>query len=80
MSLHDTVNDRIASSAWGRWLDVADESAQELASGSGSLKKISRETKRELPAEVIALLAITDLRDIVLELATAIDELRPPCD
>jgi hypothetical protein len=76
MSMQESVSDRITSSTWGLWLEAADDQAGELASGTTTLKEISRQTKDEIPVEVVALLAIADLRDIVLELAGAIDELR----
>jgi hypothetical protein len=61
---------------WGQWLVKNDERALSLAAGASTIKQLHRQEKGELPPEVVALLAIADLREIVLEIATAIDVLR----
>ena len=75
MSLRESVNERISDSQWGQWLMEADDRARELASGKVAARRLRRSGKDTLPVQVVSLLAIADLRDIVLDLAAAIDEL-----
>ena len=75
MTLHKSMATRISSSLWGRWFDENDERALRLAAGASTLKKLRQQAKGELPPEVVALLAIADLRDFVLEIASVVDDL-----
>ncbi len=73
MGMHQQFAERMAASVWGRWFDEADDEAMAIARG-GRRRRGRR--RAAVPAEVLALLAIADLREMVLDLADAVDGLR----
>jgi len=71
MDLESRLWARMRASAWNGWFERAEGDATALA--QGHLRRRRRGKVRELPEPVVALLAIADLKDMVLELAAAID-------
>ena len=73
MSMRQQFAERMAASVWGRWFDEADDEAMAIARGE---RRRRRRRRTAVPAEVLVLLAIADLRQMVLDLADAVDGLR----
>jgi hypothetical protein len=73
MTMRDEFAERTAASVWGRWFDEADAEAMALARGARRHRR--RRRGDEVPVEVVALLALADLREMVLDLAGAVDQL-----
>jgi hypothetical protein len=74
MGPHQTLATRFSCSLWSRRFEKNDQEALSLASGTLTLKRLQHQSRDDLPPEVVSLLAITDVREIVLALATAIDK------
>ena len=72
MSLAELLNSRFKASPRGQWFERADAEAVQLALGKPPHSLHGRE---QLPDRVVALPAITHLRDIVLEVAATSDAL-----
>jgi len=74
MGLHQTLATRFSCSLWSRWFEKNVQKALSLASGTMTLRRLQDQRRDDLSPEVVSLLAIADVREIVLALATAIDK------